>query len=262
MFIPVTAQPVDAAYVAGCRDSDWYGNMKYINERSKPDGMSAVLMDIDARQLKACLPDEIDGSASYVLASLQSSRKTQYNIVQIGLGRCTKARGCGGSSDGGGAIPADGRTHFIYTKFDGNGGLIYLADQWYGEEPIIGHRYRMKITSDGSDWMFEIRNMTRGQSYVTKSRDRTWGSSTGTLAWWGGEVFYTNDAMGSSRPESYELDIRSQYLLGGRWWQTDGADQGCTRYYDPVIQFPSYFDCYFVTRDVTRDTQWVNTGSH
>lgn len=188
------------------------------------------------RELRACV--------------VQSTRTTQTDIVQIGIGQCSKRGGCGGHDSGALRIPDDGQLHFFYTKYDDSGGRVYLADGWYGSAPIIGHKYRMKVVASGASWVYSIRNVTQETDYVTQTRERTWQGPRGTLGWWGGETFYWNDAMGNASPESADLDIQTQYQLTGVWYQTNGADQFCSRYFSPEIQFPSYYHCYFITGDI------------
>ena len=252
--------PVEAAYYGGCLDSQFFGNFQLVNIRDSSGPYTGAIMELNARHLEACTQQSNFGSATYVPDTLQQSYTDLDHIVQMGIGKCTVPGGCGGDADGSGAIPSDGAVHFWYTKYDSQQGRVYLADSWYGAAPSLAHRYRLKIEDDGANWGYYIRDVTANQAYVIHNRDQHWSSPQ--VVWWGGEVFVTNDAMGSPYPLYGDLSIESQYRSGGNWYQTNGADQLCQKDFNFGTLFPSYFTCSYTTVDVSKDRQQIRTIDH
>ncbi len=98
---------------------------------------------------------------------------------------------------------------------------------------------------------------------MIKYRTRTWGSADQAL--WGGESWFTNDAMGNRHPLSPDLNIRSEYAKEGLWYQTDGSDQNCGEQApsDPDFgEFPDYWTCHYTTVNLPNDRQQIRTTDH
>jgi hypothetical protein len=186
--------------------------------------------------------------------------------VQIGYAECGFTVDC--NPDGPGlAIPNDGVEHFVYTYEDDSGGYLFLADGWYGDAPIVGHIYRMKITStvSGGDpkWQYCIRDATVGQNYVCRLRPRTWRNNSGQItdkgqfAWWGAETHNDASQLGAGSSDPYQVNERAEYQWSGDWYWVDKWDapaqvhHACDHYsvqkYPTGTEegtYPSYYRCY------------------
>ncbi len=263
--------PVAAAYTGDCVDSEWGDfSFHHVNVRDHEERFTGVIMDVTAQMLMPCTFSSGWGSLTLINATLQRGPNHVDDLAQIGLARCSKQYGCGGDApDFAGGIPSDGALHFWYTKHDDKKGQAYLADGWYGGPPIIGHRYRLKVEAVGtSSWGYYIRDLTAGEPYVIKYRTRTWDSADQAL--WGGEAYFTNDAMGNRHPLSPDLSIRSEYLKAGLWYQTDGTPQNCGEQYpiDPEYQaefgygLPDWWKCQYTTVSLPNDRQQIRTTDH
>jgi hypothetical protein len=264
--------PVTAAYTGRCVDAGWFNfSFQHINLRDHTERFTGAIMDVTAQMLVPCTYSTGVGSGTLINATLQRGPNHPIDLAQIGIVRCSRQFGCGGDGGGGadaGGIPGDGALHFWYTKHDA-GGFLYLADGWYGGPPVIGHRYRLKVEAVGTNsWGYYIRDLTAGEPYVIKYRERTWDSAN--EAWWGGEAYNTNDAMGNRHPLSPDLNIRSEYRREGLWYQTDGSDQNCMEQYpsDPEYQaafpngLPGYWKCKYTTVTLPDDRQQIRTTDH
>ena len=229
-------------------------------EKTSPE-ILGVIGDVRVRNLRPCTnpSTSLYDMPAVLGASLQYRRDNAANlmrVVQLGYGKCGRPSGlkCGKIAD----IPNDGKPHFIYTFIDNNNGGAYLADGWY-KAPILGHEYRMKVESFGSDWRFCIRDKTAGEAYVCTFRGRNWGPS-GEFAWWGTETNDIGTQNGNSLNEP-EIDLKGQYELGTQenwFWITDLG--GCS--YATFIQ-PDYYHCYGVNGPLNDlDMIWSHTHAY
>ena len=158
-----------------------------------------VIGDADARNLLLCTsPTEAVYSYPAVLpANMQSYPYDGVHIAQVGYLRCGKpSGGCGDAP----TVPNDGTIHFVYTPIDNCDGCFTSVDSWYGGPPVVGHRYRFKITNhlQPNQWIYCIRDVTAGTSEKCTSKTATF--TQGGEVWFGTEVHNTNAGLGPNDP--------------------------------------------------------------
>ncbi|MEP7378060.1 MAG: hypothetical protein ABI725_00705 [Chloroflexota bacterium] len=254
-------QPVLAAYATDCLTGDQDEHNYEIFER--PFVITGVVGIVDVVPQRPCTgADATHFDHPLVLTTIQYNAYEDYPIVHLGYGQCGYVPNCTAYGSG---------LHFLYTEFDSYQGELHLADGWYGGTPVVGHRYRFKITSivemGNPKWRYCIRDMTTGQAYVCHNRPRTWGRDYGTYVWWGAETKNDHSQIGGGG--ALELtEYQAQFEYQGEWWWVDTWDpvdpsHGCHKYSyladGSQGTFPSsYYRCYVVDKTDTNGDGQLN----
>lgn len=182
--------------------------------------------------------------------------------VQIGYGKCGRVTGVNCPS-----MPNDGKPHFTYTPNDQSGGQVALAS-WYDggtgvrKDPILGHEYRFKIESYGTQWRYCIRDYGIGEAYDCTYTSRSWPSASGQWAWWLTETNsrYSQNGNADSEPD---IDLRwMQYELGSQEnWRVVTDSTVCEKATgDPsTYEYPANYRCSIRSSVYTNDMLWSYT---
>ncbi len=182
------------AMSAGNCDAGTQKSMHVIVTRASTT-YDAVAGDAYAFMLHPCTPGGKYSFPAVLPANIQGSGATQ--IVQAGYLKCWRAGGamCGQN------VPSDGKIHFVITGADNCSGCFQKADAWAGL-PILGHRYRFRVTSTSTTWTYCIRDLTDDLPYKCEpgGQAATW--TAGNQVWWGTETRNTASLMGPKDPQA------------------------------------------------------------
>jgi hypothetical protein len=247
------AGPAAAAYAKAC--GSYYKNWTTVDrEFPSGDALTGVIADVRVRTQRPCTSG--GGDQPFVLVTLQRSGTGFLDdLVQIGYAKCNVPGGCNN-------IPNDGQHHFVYTRADNMGGLMWLFDTFY-HAPEVGHEYRFRITTgvSGGDniWTYCIRDKAEEPDYTCRNggsqnaagdivHERSWNS--GRFAWYGAETTNAGTQMGVANNEA-DLNMRwMQYRRTGTWYVAEPTT--CVK--ATQVSYPSWYQCSTVsTVDVDGD---------